>query len=454
MNVKAFLCIVLFIGMTSSLFAETEGGGGFMYTRADGKIIIDGYNNTLPYTRNITNLTIPRKIRGMSVTNIRNRAFSAGGKLFTSVTFPDSLTTIGSLAFNNNLLTTVTIPSSVTSIGEGAFDKNPITSVTIPDNVDIQPSSFYALLYEHYMANNKKTYTYTFSRSTSGEFEIVVFNGAVEIIGYNGAGNTHLVIPDKINNLPVTAIGSNAFEDKKLTGVTIPNSITIIGYEAFSHNKLYNITLPNTLTVIGTCAFSFCGLGNVTIPESVKILGGFDNNHMTSIIIPNSVITILPGAFSGNYYLTNIVIPSNEVTIGERAFGERGDNGIDLTIYFKVYGLHSGVYTWQNSSWFCDGVRLVAPARLFIGKGCYLTRLVGPPGNYYYTKLDNADVIYLPPGSYTIEAGYNDRLGSTYSKGTVTFEQVYTFESRNYELSAWTHMGMDTIRFEIGPRNR
>ena len=41
----------------------------------------------------------------------------------TSVTIPNSVTNIGSGAFENNYLTSVTIPNSVTSIGNSAFRK-------------------------------------------------------------------------------------------------------------------------------------------------------------------------------------------------------------------------------------------------------------------------------------------------------------------------------------------
>ena len=56
-----------------------------------------------------------------------------------------SATSIGSLAFYNNLLTSVTIPDSVTSIGSNAFGYNQqLTSVTIPDSVtSIGSNAFY-----------------------------------------------------------------------------------------------------------------------------------------------------------------------------------------------------------------------------------------------------------------------------------------------------------------------
>ena len=79
----------------------------------------------------ISSVTIPN-----SVTRIGSYAFQGCSSL-TSVTIPNSVTSIGSYAFSGcRSLTSVTIPNSVTSIGEYAFSGcSSLTSVTIGSGV-------------------------------------------------------------------------------------------------------------------------------------------------------------------------------------------------------------------------------------------------------------------------------------------------------------------------------
>jgi hypothetical protein len=128
-------------------------------------------------------------------------------------------------------------------------------------------------------------------------------NGTITITGYTGLGGP-VTIPDTINGLPVTSIGSGAFAYcTSLTNVMIPNSVTSIGESAFySCAGLISITIPNSVTSIGGRAFSWC-------------------TSLTIVTIPNSVISIGEGAFSGCTSLTTATIPDSVTSIGGGAFG-------------------------------------------------------------------------------------------------------------------------------------
>ncbi len=80
---------------------------------------------------------------------------------------------------------------------------------------------------------------------------------------------TFLIIPDTIENLPVTTIASKAFNGKtKLRYIELPNSLINIGDSAFGGcTGLTNITIPDSVKSIGESAFSGCSsLESITIP--------------------------------------------------------------------------------------------------------------------------------------------------------------------------------------------
>ena len=136
-----------------------------------------------------------------------------------------------------------------------------------------------------------------------------------------------IVLP---NNL--TKIGNYAFADNQLTSVTIPNRVTSIGQSAFESNKLTSVTIPNRVTSIGDLAFNDNRLTSVTIPNSVTEIGGwaFANNPLTSVTIPNSVTSIGQSAFESNK-LTSVTIPNSVTKIGEWAFSN--NNLTSVTIH-------------------------------------------------------------------------------------------------------------------------
>jgi hypothetical protein len=247
-QITAVLVILFFIA--GSVFAQNE---------SDFEIIVENNNVTIVgYSGNRNQLIIPREINGMPVTVIEERAFRSKG--LTSVTLPDSVTEIGRQAFMQNYLTDVTIPNSIRTIGEQAFLNNRMTRINIPDSVDNVGELAFA------------RQTSNFRTDGPNPFFIMIYKGEVTIITYNGRGG-NVIIPETINNMPVIAIEVSAFSYKRISSITIPNTVRIIGNEAFVGNNLTDVNIPDSVISIGNSAFANNELRNVNVPNSVISMG-------------------------------------------------------------------------------------------------------------------------------------------------------------------------------------
>ena len=298
--------------------------GDFEYKYTASTVTITGYTGTGGA------VNIPSSIDGKPVVSIGSQAFY--GNQLTSVTIPNSVTTIEYSAFRDNQLTSITIPNSVITIGYGAFQDNQLTSVTIGNSV-----------------TTIGNWAFSGNQLTS-----VTIPNSVTTIGV-GAFAVNQLTSVTIGN-SVTTIGDNAFEGKyrydygnQLISVIIGNSVTTIGRSAFAGNQLTSVTIPNSVTSIGDYAFYWNQLTSVTIPNSVTSIGeaAFYNNQLTSVTIGNSVTTIGGHAFDDNQ-LTSVTIGAN-VTISSYAFP-----GNFYTVY-NDGGKEAGTYTCtgygNNSVW-------------------------------------------------------------------------------------------------------
>lgn len=109
----------------------------------------------------------------------------------------------------------------------------------------------------------------------SGDYAYALLDdGTVEITSYGG-DDAEIVIPDTLDDKPVTAIGERAFYySLSLTAVTIPDSVTHISQKAFSCCfQLTSITLPSGLTAIESGTFDLCKfLTTTAISDSVAAI--------------------------------------------------------------------------------------------------------------------------------------------------------------------------------------
>ena len=257
--IKLFLAIAL---LATPVLADTFGE--WTYSVANGEATITGYSGSGGA------VVIPSEVNGIPVRQVGNDhppVFGYNNTNITSITIPNSVTSIGDIAFYLcRGLTNVTIPNSVTSIGLYAFSHTSLTNITIPNSV-------------------------TFI----GDFAF-----------FNSTNLTSITIPNS-----VTSIGMQTFNYcTSLTSITIPNGVTSIGPSAFGYcTSLTNITIPNGVRSIGGWAFS-------------------NNTNLTSLTIPNSVTNIGEYAFNYCTGLTNIILPPRFM-LDTLSFGIKGKLAAD-----------------------------------------------------------------------------------------------------------------------------
>ena len=179
---------------------------------------------------------------------------------------PGTVSISSSAFFHCNGLTSITVPDSVTSIGLFAF----------------YGTSWYKEKPDGLIYINKVLYEYKGTMPSNTKIDIIPGTVSISDFAFSErAGLTSVTIPNS-----VTSIGWSAFSCcHGLTNITIPDSVTSIGEEAFRDSSLTSITIPDSVTSIGAKAFSGTNLTNITIPASVAEISenAFDSTQLTDI---------------------------------------------------------------------------------------------------------------------------------------------------------------------------
>lgn len=133
----------------------------------------------------------------------------------------------------------------------------------------------------------------------SGDYKFTVSGRTATITGYTGSAS-NISLPQTLNGYMVTTIGDGAFQgNKTITSVYIPDSIVTIGANAFEGSDLLQVSGMQKVTSMGAYAFA--------------------NTDLTAFTIPSGLVALPEGALM-NTRITGIVIPTTLTSIGAKAF--------------------------------------------------------------------------------------------------------------------------------------
>lgn len=134
------------------------------------------------------------------------------------------------------------------------------------------------------------------------------------VTDYSGTSSS-VIIANQKNGLPVTSIGQNAFRDKSITSVVIPDNIEEIGGNAFKaclELKEVIISPSSKLRTLHDSCFEASGVEKLAFPEGLTNVGSSVFSYceaLKELHLPKTVTYLHSGILQDCVNLVNVTLP-------------------------------------------------------------------------------------------------------------------------------------------------
>lgn len=290
----------------------------------DGTASVTGYNLRLE------DVVIKSEYQGCPVTTIKEGALS-GSNSIKSLTLPDTVKTIEKNAFKDNCnMTEFEFGNGIKTIGAGAFDGcEKLGETELPNGITSIDSTAFNGCDNVILSVLNNTYQKQFAidnslnyRCSTADYDYYKIGEEIKINAYLGASE-NVTVPEKIDNVSVKTVLTDAFTGKQIKSFS-SQSVTTIEKSAFENCSLLETVSINGVVSVGENAFYNCVALN-------------------SVNLGSSITTINAKAFGNCIAIERITLPASLSNISNNAFFNCYDNIIADVVR------NSTAYTYVNA---------------------------------------------------------------------------------------------------------